>query len=67
MICTGIHDPNTDSITFIPSGKAIDDINPRSSVQVVDSALPVNFPRLTVDARQNSLGKHEASIKTIAF
>lgn len=67
MICTGTHDPNIDSITFIPSGKAIDDINPGSSVQVVDSALSVNFPYLSVDARQHSLGKHEASIKTIAF
>ena len=46
MIGTGAHDPNFDPVTFIPSGKAINDIYSGSSVQIIDSALSVSFSHL---------------------
>lgn len=67
MIGMGTHDPNINPIAFIPSDKAIDDIYPRSSFQIVDSAFSVNFPDLREDARQHYSRKHGLDGKTTAF
>lgn len=48
MIGTGAHDADIDSIALIPSGKAIDDIDSRPGVEVVDSAFSIDFPYLVV-------------------
>ena len=48
MIGTSANDADIDSIALIPSGKAIDDIDSRPSVEIVDSAFSVNFPYLVV-------------------
>lgn len=48
MIGTGADDADIDPVPLIPSGIAIDDIDSRTSVEVVDSAFSVDFPDLEV-------------------
>lgn len=48
MIGTGADDADIDPIPLIPSGIAIDDIDSRPGVEVVDSAFSVDFPYLEV-------------------
>jgi hypothetical protein len=46
MICAGANDPNIDSVSFIPAGKTIDNINSVSGVQIIDGTFAVDFPYL---------------------
>lgn len=57
MIGTSANDADIDSIALIPSGIAIDDIDSRPGVEIVDSAFSVYFPYLVVMQRK-PLAKH---------
>lgn len=46
MVGTSTDNADFDSVAFIPAGKAIDDINSVSGVQVVDGAFAVDSPNL---------------------
>ena len=46
MVGSGTDDSNIDTISLIPSSKAIDNVDSVSGVQIVDSAFPVDFPDL---------------------
>ena len=48
MIGTGANDADIDSIALIPPGKAIDDIDSRPGVEVIDSTFSIDFPYLVV-------------------
>lgn len=49
MVGTSADNADSDSITFVPTSKAVNDVNSISSVQVVDSTFAVNPPNLKVD------------------
>ena len=46
VICTSTDDSDIDSIPFVPSGKAIDDIYSISGIQIINSTFSVDFPHL---------------------
>ena len=46
MIGTCTDDTNTDAVTLVPAGKAINDIDAVASVQVIDGTLTVDTPDL---------------------
>jgi hypothetical protein len=46
VVCSSTDNANVDSVTLVPSSKAIDDINAVSCVQIVDSSFSVDFPDL---------------------
>lgn len=46
MVSACADDPDIDAVSFIPAGVAIDNVNPISCVQVVNSTLPVDTPDL---------------------
>lgn len=48
MVGTGADDADIDPIPLIPTGVAINDIDPRPSIEIVDSAFSVDFPYLDV-------------------
>lgn len=46
MVGTSADNADSDSITFVPTSEAINDVNSVSSVQVVDSTFAVDPPNL---------------------
>jgi hypothetical protein len=46
MIGTSADDPYSDSVSLIPTGETIDDIDAVPRVQVIDSTFAVDFPDL---------------------
>ena len=48
MIGSGADDAHVDPITFIPTCKAIDDVDPISGVEIIDCTLSVDAPDLSV-------------------
>lgn len=46
MVGTGADDPDADSVALVPAGKAIDDVDAVSGVEIVDSAFSVDSPDL---------------------
>lgn len=56
MVRSGADDAHVDSITFVPTGKAIDNIDPISGVEIVDRTLSVDSPDLS--------GRFRVSVKT---
>lgn len=50
MVGSCADDPDFDPIPLIPTGKAIDNVNAISGIQVVDRAFTVDFPDLQINA-----------------
>ena len=46
MVCAGAHDADMDSVSFVPSGIAVDDIDAIPRVEVIYSSFAVDFPYL---------------------
>jgi hypothetical protein len=46
MVGPSRHDAHIDPVTLIPAGKAIDDINAISSIEIVDGTFTVDPPDL---------------------
>lgn len=46
MISASTNNPNIDAIFGVPASKAIYDIDTIPSIQIIDGALPVDFPNL---------------------
>ena len=55
MVSTGADDSDIDPISLVPAGIAIDNVDPVSCVQVVDSAFSVDSPDLHDIAVSNVL------------
>ena len=64
MVCSGADDSNIDTISLIPSSKAINNIDSVSGVQIVDSAFPVDLPDLW---RQTSASSEETKHVTAGW
>ncbi len=47
MVRSGAYDADIDAVPFVPACEAIDDVDSVSGVQVVNSALAVDFPNLS--------------------
>lgn len=50
MVSSGAYDADIDAVSFVPSCKAVDDVDSIPCVQIVDGALAVDFPDLQVQA-----------------
>lgn len=46
MVRASTDNANVDSVAFVPSSEAIDDVYPTSSVEVIDRTFSVDFPYL---------------------
>lgn len=56
MVSPGADHPNTDPVALIPSRIPIDDVDPISSIQVIDGALPIDLPDLQAARISASVG-----------
>lgn len=46
MVCASTHDSDSDSVTLIPAGVTVNNVDTVSGVEVVDGTLSVNLPDL---------------------
>ena len=63
MIGSGADDPHTDPVLLIPSGKAIDDIDTISSIEVINRSFSINLPDLAQEIYQSMEQKHVSTIQ----
>lgn len=53
MVCASTDNANVNSITFIPSSEAIDDVYPTPGVEVINRTFSVYFPYLGKDQHRD--------------